>query len=150
MRRFSLTHAGSADQSISASFATTASYVPIGRSIALCSAYTPSATGVDAAEVPVPFSPVDGSSSINWNVKRLSIRAQTSETTTSSVIIEKSIVSGLFSSTTIGTVTLPSGAYENSTTGSLGTVNSGDKIRFNVSTLGTATNWTVVTELSNA
>ena len=135
---------------VSASWSETSSYVPIGRSIVLCSAYTPTAVGVDAAEVPVPFSPIDGSSSINWNVKRLSIRAQTSETLSSSVIIEKSITTGFFSSTVIGTVTLLSGAYENATTGSLGTVYSGNKIRFNVDALGTAINWTVVTELSNA
>jgi hypothetical protein len=58
-------------------------------------------------------------------------------------------VVGAFSATTIGTVVLDSASYEGQTTGSLGSVNSGNKLRFNVSVLGAATNWTVITEISN-
>jgi CCR4-NOT transcriptional regulation complex NOT5 subunit len=116
----------------------------------LCSAYTPTATGEDAAEVSVPFSPLNGGNSTSWTITRLSFRVKTAAAADSSVIdIEKSTDAGAFSATLVGSVTLNANSYENNTTGSLGTVNSGDKLRFNVTTLGTATNWTVITEISN-
>jgi len=129
---------------------TSASYFPYGRSVMLCSAYTPTATGEDAAEVSVPFSPLNGGNSTSWTITRLSFRVKTAAAADSSVIdIEKSTDAGAFSATLVGSVTLNANSYENNTTGSLGTVNSGDKLRFNVTTLGTATNWTVITEISN-
>ena len=147
---------GTASYAESASWAISASWAPStggtttsGRSIVLCSAFTPVLLGADAAQVTIPYSPTDGSSSINWNVKRLMIRTETIETTGSIINIEKSTVTGPFSAITIGTVNLMSGSYEGATTGSLGSVTSGDKIRFNILTLGTATNETMITEISN-
>jgi hypothetical protein len=117
----------------------------------LCSAYTPSLIEPDAAEVSVPFDPIDGISSIDWNVKRISLRVQTPETVTSSIDIEKSSGPGVFSATTVGSLMLLSGSYETAfASASLGTVTSGDKLRFNVTALGTAANWTIITEISNA
>jgi len=133
-----------------ASSSVSSSYTNLGRSIVLCSAYTPLITGADPAEVTIPYSVMDGFSIISWNVKRLSFRAQLSESVSSVIDIEKSTGGGVFSPTTIGSVTLPAASYEGFTTGSLGTVVSGDKIRFNVTTLGTAQNWTIITEISNA
>ena len=130
-------------------FVGTASYAlvsPLGCVLALCSAFTPIGTGADVAEIPVPYSPRDGSSSINWNVRRINFRVQTAGIS-SEVNIEKSSDTGGFSATTVGTLTLASGSYETSNSSSLGTINSGDKIRFNVTTLGTAQNWTITTEL---
>jgi hypothetical protein len=60
--------------------------------------------------------------------------------------IENSTASTAFSvASTPGTVTFSSGAYEASATGLSGppTVASGNKLRFNVTTLGTATGWTI-------
>lgn len=158
------------DFSISASFASasafatsasfssqsiSSSYVPTGRSVVLCSAYTPTLNGPDPAEVTIPFSPIDGVTAQSWSLKRISFRAQTVESNTSSINIEKSITASLFSASFLGTVTLPSGSFENFTTASAGTssigsIISGNKIRFNVTALGTSTNWTIITELSNS
>lgn len=134
---------------LSSSYAVTASWVPIGRSVVLCSAFSPTTTGGDAAEVIVPFNP-QNNTVISWSVKRLSIRAQSVESITSSINIEKSSVVGAFSASLIGSVSLPSSSYENYATGTFTTTVSGDKLRFNVTTLGTAQNWTVIAELSNA
>lgn len=113
----------------------------------LCSAYTPPISGADSAELIVPFH-VDGITPISWSVKRLNFRVQLSGSLSSSVEIEKSITTTLFSSQLIGPVTLSANSYEGVTTGSLGSVNSGDKLRFNVITLGNSQNWTIITEIS--
>lgn len=143
------TGGGSSVSSSWASSSLSSSYAPLGRSIVLCSAYTPVLLGWDSAETTIPFSPLDGSSSINWNVKRLSLRTQTIESATSSINIEYSTSTGSFNPTTIGGVTLM-GTYEAATTGSLGAVASGNKLRFNVTTLGVGINWSIITEISNA
>lgn len=114
--------------------------------LCLCAALTPTSTGADNAEVTVPYDPTDGTSSITWNVRRLGLRVQTAGGAPS-VTVEKSTASGSFSATSVGTVTLSTGAYEGSVTSGLGTVSSGDKIRFNVVTLATAQNWTIEVEL---
>lgn len=139
----------------SASYASesiSASYVPMGRSIVLCAAYTPILAGEDLAEYIIPYSPVgDGTVPVSWSVKRLSIRAQTIETSESVVNIEKSVGSGIFSPVLIGSLTLPASSYE-AYSGSMpsASLNSGDKIRFNVVNVGLAQNWTIITEISNA
>ena len=158
---FTSSYAITASNSISASYALTSSYAttasysvsssyasvsPLGCVLALCAAYTPIASGSDVAEIPVPYSPRDGISSINWNVRRLNMRVQTAGTS-SVVNIEKSTTTNGFVASTIGILTLESGSYEAYNSSSLGTINSGDKIRFNVTTLGTAQNWTITTEL---
>jgi hypothetical protein len=132
---------------ITASSALSSSYTPLGRSLVLCSAYTPPISGADSAELIAPFD-VDGTTPISWSVKRLDFRAQSSGSLVSGVEIEKSVTNTLFSSQLIGPVTLSANTYEGVTTGSLGSVNSGDKIRFNVITLGNSQNWTIITEIS--
>ena len=113
-------------------------------SMILCSAYTPTAIGADAAEVPVPHG-YDGSV-IAWNAKLFTIRVQTAGSMPSAAI-ERSEGVGGFVATSLGTVTLAMNAYEGSYAPSSGTVNSGDKLRFNVLDVGTAQNWTVAVEL---
>ncbi len=108
----------------------------------LCAGFTPAATGADVAEFVVPYDPKDGSTSVTWNIRRIDFRVQTAGGAPS-VTVEKSTASGAFSAGTVGTVTLASGANEGSTTISLGTVASGNKLRINVGTLATAQNWTV-------
>jgi hypothetical protein len=119
---------------------------PTVRAIMLCAAYTPAATGADSAEAVVPYD-VDGTTPVIWNVRRLVFRVAAAGGAPS-ITVEKSTGSGAFSAVTVGTVTLGSGAYEGSTTASLGTLASGDKLRFSVGTLGTALNWTVIVEIS--
>lgn len=127
----------------------TASWSPSpGKVVVLCTAYTPTSTGADPAEIPIPYSPYDGITPISWSVKRINLRTQTQENATSELTIQKSIGSGLFSPIYIGSILLNSGQYETST-GSLETINSGDKIRFNVNQLGSSTNWTVTAEINN-
>jgi hypothetical protein len=115
--------------------------------IMLCAAFTPLTTGADLAEVPVPYG-TDGVTSVAWNIVRAGVRVQTAGSQ-SVVAIEKSTSTGAFTAVSIGTVTLGANAYEAATTSSLGTINSGNKTRFNVLTLGTGQNWTVTVEISH-
>ena len=48
---------------------------------------------------------------------------------------------------TVGTVTLGAGAYEGQVTSSLGTIQSGNKMRFNVLVLAAALNWTIQVDI---
>jgi hypothetical protein len=141
-------HANSITSSLDGT-ASWANNVVSGRSIMLCSAYTPLISGPDIGEVPVPYSPLDGTTSLIYTVRRLVFRVQTSANDTSIIAIEKSTGTGGFSATTIGSVTLSSGSYEAYNTGSLGTINSGDKLRFNITTLGSAQNWITICEISS-
>lgn len=118
-----------------------------GLLIVLCQAFTPTATGGDAAEAVIPYS-VDGVTALTWVLRRVTLRVQTAGGAPA-VTIEKSTVAGAFSATSVGSVTMGGGAYEVASTASLGSVNSGDKLRFNPTVLGTATNWTIEVELSN-
>jgi hypothetical protein len=135
------------------SWAESASWAPApassadNRAIVLCTAFTPSATGADAGEIVVPYS-TDGLTPVSWSVNRINFRVQTAGTLSSSVTIEKSIVSTAFSAVSLGTIQLSASLYE-TFTGSAETINSGDKIRFNVNDLGNAQNWTLITEISS-
>jgi hypothetical protein len=120
--------------------------VPMGGVLVLCAAFTPAGTGADTAEFVVPYSPRDGTTSVTWNVRRIDFRVQTAGGAPA-ITVEKSTATGAFSATTVGTVTLGSGAFEGNNTTSLGTVASGDKLRFNVGTLATAQNWTIEVSL---
>lgn len=117
-----------------------------GCCLVLCSAFTPAGTGADTAEYVVPYSPVDGVTSVTWNVRAIDFRVQTAGGAPA-VTVEKSTAAGAFSAVTVGTATMGSGNNEVRNTTSLGTVASGDKLRFNVGTLATAQNWTVQVEL---
>ena len=113
-------------------------------SVVLCSAYTPAALGADAAEIPVPHG-FDGSALL-WNTTRFIIRVQTAGSAPAAAI-EKSEGNGVFTAISLGTVTLDANAYEGTHIPASGSVASGDKLRFNVLSLGTAQNWTVAVEL---
>jgi hypothetical protein len=117
---------------------------PAVQSVVLCSAYTPITTGADTAQVEIPYSSSGGS--LTYTILRLLVRVQTAGGAPS-VLFEMSTGTGAFSPTSIGTVTLSSGAYEGQNTTSLGTISSGTKVRFNVQTLATAQNWTCQIDL---
>lgn len=122
------------------------SNVSPNRAIAMCLAYTPSITGADSAEIPIPYD-TDGITSVTWNINRFTLRVQTAGGA-ASVALQKSTGTGVFSPTTLGTVIVTSGAYEGFTTSGLGTLSSSDKIRFNVLSISGTQNWTVLTEIS--
>jgi hypothetical protein len=117
--------------------------------LVLCLAFTPAGTGADSGEIVVPYSPVDGSTQLTWNVRRLTLRVSASGGAPAATL-QKSTVAGAFTPSDLGTVTLGSGANEGSVTSALGSVVSGDKLRFSVGTLGTATGWTITVELGEA
>lgn len=112
--------------------------------VTLCGAFTPAGTGGDTFEFTMPYSPADGTASITWNMRRITLRVNVAGGAPA-VTIEKSTATGAFSATTMGSVTMGSGNYEVSATSgfSSSTIASGDKLRFNATTLGTATGWTV-------
>lgn len=119
-----------------------------GQLIILCAGYTPTTTGANSAEISIPYSPADGITQLTYSIRRLVFRAQTTGVTSPSITFEKSTGTGLFLATSIGTLTIPPGSYE-TYANSLLSLNSGDKIRFNVTTLGDFTGWTVILEISS-
>ena len=114
------------------------------KTLFLCGAYTPASAGADAVEAELPYA-TDGST-LTYNVNIFRLRVATAGGAPA-LALEKSSGTGGFSATSLGTLTLGSGAYEGNIT-ALGTAQSGDKLRFNVGTLGTAQNWTVSVELA--
>ncbi len=114
--------------------------------IAILSGYTPTATGADACEIPVPYSPADGTTSITWNVRRITFRVSTAGGAPALKVQKSTAGNAAFSATDVDALTMGSGEYQVSTTSSFdsSTVASGDLLRVNVTTLGTATGWTVV------
>jgi phosphotransferase system IIA component len=91
---------------------------------------------------------VDGTTPISWSVRRINFRVSTVETASSAITLQKSVGTGIFNAVALGSLTLSGSLYE-TTTGSLATINSGDKMRFYVDTLGSAQNWTITAEISN-
>lgn len=120
----------------------------VGLVIVLCAGFTPAGTGGDVAEFTLPYSAADGTTTVTWNVRRIDFRVQTAGGAPA-VTVEKYTGTGAFSATAVGSVTLGSGANEGSQTSGFttSTLSSGDKVRFNPTALGTATNWTVQLEL---
>lgn len=140
--------------SISASYALTASYAAnaggtaaSSRAMVLCAAFTPFLTGADYAEIPVPYLN-DGVTAVSWSVNRINFRVNISGSTTSSITIQKSAATGIFTPTYVTAMSLNSSSYQ-TFTGSLVGVVSGDKVRFSVDTIGTAQYWTITTEISS-
>lgn len=113
--------------------------------IYLLAGVTPGA-GAQTAEYVVPLG-TDGAA-VTWNVQRIFLRVGTAGGAPQATV-EKSTVTGAFSASTVGSVTLGSGANEGSVTTGFtnGTVSSGDKVRVNVNALGTAQYWTVCLEI---
>lgn len=113
------------------------------RAIMLCSAYTPTAVGADTAEVTIPQTHgLSGTFTVARIVLRVSVAGGEP-----AIVIEKSIGAGAFSPVTVGSVALDDGDYEAVSTTPVADVASGNKIRFNVTELGTATDWTIIVEL---
>jgi hypothetical protein len=116
--------------------------------MALMAGFTPSGTGGDAAEYVVPYSATDGTTSLAYAVRRIDFRVSTAGGAPQATV-EKYTGTSTFAATTVGSVTLGSGAYEGNQTSSFttATLNSGDKVRVNAAALGTAAGWTVLLEL---
>jgi hypothetical protein len=112
----------------------------------LCGGWTPTSTGGDTVEVPVPYDPADGTTGVTWTLRRITLRVNVAGGSPS-VDVEKSTAAGAFSATAIGSLSMGAGAYEVSSTAALGTVDSGDKLRFNVTVQDTATAWTITVEM---
>jgi hypothetical protein len=96
----------------------------------------PTSTGAHTFEFVVPYSPADGTTSITWNFRRVEVRVRTAGTGTMTFQLEKSTASGAFSATNVLTsaLSLTSGNYEaNTTSFSVATVASGNKLRVNFS-----------------
>lgn len=123
-------------------------------SITFMADYTPTATGGDKCEVIVPYSPTDGTTSLTYNLRRLQAHLGTTSSSGSVTMkLEKSNAnsSTAFGSGTVtnmqtgGDLSIAASSYDGSnTTWSTSTVSSGDKLRINVTGLGTGTaDWTV-------
>lgn len=118
---------------------------PYGASLVLVAGYTPLQIGADAAEVVVPAKP-DGSSA-TWTIGNATFRVSAAGGAPE-LSIEKSSGGGAFvSSGTLATLAMPDGGHEVTVPGS-GTVVTGDAVRLNVTSLGTATGWTVSISLT--
>jgi hypothetical protein len=122
------------------------SRLKLGCVMVLCMGFTPSGTGADSVELTVPYHPKDGTTSVTWNVRRITFRVGVAGGAPAARV-EKSTATTAFSAATIGTATMGAGDYECNVTAALGTVASGNKIRLYVATLGTAQYWTVEVEL---
>jgi len=118
--------------------------------ILYCSGYTPAATGADIVEIPMPYHS-DGTTSVNWNVRRITFNVGTSGGAPS-INMEYYLGSGAFSATTVGTVTLANNAFQGSQASGFNTsqISSGSRVRFNVTSLATALYWTVLVEYEEA
>lgn len=142
--------ATSASYVLTSSNSITASYAlqtPVGCLLSLCQGYTPSAVGADVVEMPVPYDPRDGTTSFIWNIRRVDFRIGIAGGAPA-ITIEKSTSAGSFSAATVTSIYITTGSNEGAATGSLGTINSGDKLRFNIITTGSISqNWTVNVEL---
>jgi len=118
-----------------------------GRSIVLCAGFTPLITGADVAEIPIPYSEADGVTALTWTVRRFFVRVQTAGGAPALSWEKYSGLAG-FVPVFLGSLALSSGASQGSLIGA-GSLYSGDKVRFNVSSLGTALNWSVGLEISS-
>lgn len=127
-------------------------YVPISEqsvAMVLMAGYTPTGTGADVAEIPVPYSAADGTTSITYNIRRITFRVATAGGAPSLKVQKSTAGNAAFSGTDVDTLTIASGEYQVSTTSSFdsSTVASGNLLRVNVLTLASAQSWTVVVEL---
>lgn len=126
----------------------------LNRSVAmvLFQGFTPPGTGADTVEVDVPYDPEDGTTSLTWNIRRISWRLATAGGAPS-LKVEKSSASTAFSATDVDTLTMGSGDYEVATTAGFdtATLSSGEKLRINVLDLGSgAAGWTVTVLMEQA
>lgn len=137
---------------ITSSWAYTASCLAIPqlqtKTVVLCSGFTPTEEGPDSVEIPMPYNS-DGVTPVTWSFKRFNFRVGTSGSLSSSVTFEKSSVTSSFSASSVSSLTMPTFSYE-IFTGSSETINSGEKLRFNVNYLGNTEKWTLTAEIVGA
>lgn len=107
--------------------------------IVFCAGYTPTA-GVDSVQIPVPYDPMDGTTSMVWNVRRLQWRAGTAASGASTLNVERSTGTGVFSNAgnlMASNLQLNASTYEVSQTSfNVTQVNSNDKLRLNFVSVG--------------
>lgn len=111
--------------------------------------FAPAAPGADVAEIIVPFSSLDGITPVEFKIRRIYARVSVSGGEPA-IRFEKSSTSGAFSATEIGTLNFSLDAYESIKINNFNsqTVTSGDKIRINFLSLGTANYFTCGIEIS--
>jgi hypothetical protein len=115
--------------------------------LCLCAGFNPTSTGGDVVELPAPYD-YDGTTSITWDIVRIDFTLDAAPSVNQSLTIEKSSSVGATPDTTVGSVTVLSGAKSASNTTGLGTAVSGTKFRFNTTAIQDGTGWTVVVYLS--
>ena len=121
----------------------------VGRSMVLCAGFTPLVSGPDIAEIPFPYAP-DGFTPVTWALNRLIFRVGVAASDTSSVNIEVSNGdAGFTANTIIGTMYVTSGSYTGYVIVPGATAHSGDMCRFNIVTLGTQQNWSIIAEIGS-
>jgi hypothetical protein len=81
--------------------------------------------------------PFFAGSSVTFTLTRAALHLETAGSTTSTLIIEKSSTSGVFTPVTVATLTLAASATQVDVTSSLGTIASGNLLRFRWTALGT-------------
>lgn len=111
----------------------------------LCAGFTPGGTGADGAEYVVPYG-TDGDS-ITWTLDRATMNFSTAGGAPVAKIQKSTaaLTSVFGSGTDLCTLTtaVSGDSGVTTTTFAVATVVSGNRIRFNVTTLGTATGWSI-------
>lgn len=120
---------------------------PRGVILAFLMGATPSATGVDAQTLGVPFNPRDGTF-LQFRVLRVLFRVETVGTTASRIALEKSCGAGKFEAQTVVQIELPASEYEHAIANLPTVLRSGDKLRANVVQIGTTSaKWLLQVEI---
>lgn len=106
----------------------------------LCMGFSPTATGAQSVEFPIPYSPVNGTTALTFNLRKVSLRAATPAGGTTSFHVQVSSGTGAFVGYNVMASALSisgSGVYEVSSTSFAGTaqVSSGNKLRLNFSSI---------------
>lgn len=94
---------------------------------------------------PYPYDPLTSAvwkvpqvngASVTFDFDRLDLRLETPGSAPTTVIVQKSVVSGVFTPVTVGTLSIAAGAYQSSTTAGLGQVTSGNLLRIRFTAVG--------------
>ncbi len=139
-------------QALSSSYSDTASYAANSSPstftsvVVICGGYSPNYLGADWAEIPIPYNPNDGTSSIVWDIKRIDFRVAIAGGAPY-LKVEKSTSTASFSASLVDNIYLDTGSYQTSSLVVGQTIQSGDKVRMNVENLGTAIGWTLTAHL---
>lgn len=117
-----------------------------GKTVYLCSGFTPGQEGADAVEIMMPYNN-DGTTAVSWSFKRFDFRVANSGSYSSSINFEKSTSTGAFSASYLTSLVMPANTYQVSTGSSNLTINSGDKLRFFVNYIGDTEYWTITAQI---